>query len=114
MKTTKSQFREFKEEVERCITVFSLDAWSVRFRHTDIKEYSKIEYENYMATFFFPTQVKEPEHFDVIALAKHEVCHLLLWELATLALKRFCNKEEVDRAEEGIACRMEKILVELA
>ena len=88
--------------------------WDITFRHTDIKVLARcatkvqsrhctIELsKNWGDLDYDPLNRRE---LDI--LAWHEICHLLLADMVSMAEYRFVTQDEIDRTAEEIVVRLE-------
>lgn len=119
-KTTKAHFNLFKSEVEYWHKRFGLIGYDIFFKHEDCGtniSTCSTSANNRCATF------KLNINFDDTILvlgdkviretALHETLHLLLGEMACLAISRFVQEDELDRAEEGAVNVLVKELIKL-
>ena len=86
MKTTKKEFEIFKAECERLIELFGLKEWNVAYEHIKLKCNGNATYKNNekIVTFSMTTHTndlwKGPKY-----VARHEIGHILVADLACLA-----------------------------
>jgi hypothetical protein len=112
--TTKRHFDLFKKTAEEAIDLLGLKEYEVEFAHelcknacADIDMHADNLAVIRLSTDFYDGEVTDER---VCLAAKHEVLHLLLNRLNTIARVRFCSPDELDRAEHDIVYRLEKII----
>ena len=114
MKTTKSQFNEFKQEFLRYVELLGLKDWKIYFRHEDIDGFAQIirNANESIATVSFCSELnrEDMQDLDIKMNAKHEAIHLLLSRYNFIASCRFVNDGEVSAEEERIVRILEKVL----
>lgn len=115
MKTSKKDFGVFKEEFLLWQKNLGLMAWEIIFVHKRLKDAAaqiNADSLSRMATVALSSVVagERDEWNDPKACGKHEAIHLLLADLDWLARQRYTSERELDREEEGIVRRLEKIL----
>ena len=118
--TTAAHFKIFKKECRKWIDFFELNNWKVYFAHVDEPEIKNLAWCNctlstLTATLCLNTTWRNdiPNNTWVKGAARHEVIHLLLGRLASLAVARFTKEDEIDSAEEGLIHRIEYIIDKL-
>lgn len=107
-------YSEFKCECIRQIVRLGLKEWDIEIQHNVLDEecsstaaVTQMEEEGKLAVItlnkkFIPRDPKR--------VAKHEVCHVLLGKLQTIAGKRWINEAELDGEVEALCTRLEKVL----
>ena len=105
---------EFKKECERQILRLGLKEWDIEIDHRVLED----DIANSQAV----TQMEEEGKIAVITLnksftprdprriAKHEICHVLLGKIQTIAGKRWMSEAEMDGEVEALCTRLEKVL----
>ena len=117
-KVPRSHFERFKKEVLRQIDRLGLKDWDVDFKFDDLSpdaQEAKIEmnYKIRKASFFYSTRLLGDRlHSGIgpIVAAKHEVAHLLVFELACIGASRFITDDEIRIAEEKLVTILSKVL----
>ena len=117
MKTTQAQFSLFKSECRKWIKRFELSGWEIDFYLKDIEDNQAQVFRNYIACTIkvnFSTEVtKNPDESWsklIKDTAKHEMIHALIGNLALLAISRYVTSDEVEKAEEELTTKLEKII----
>lgn len=118
MKTTRKQFELFKSECQKWIKRFELSGWRFDYLLEDIgKHQADVNrfYENCVVTVRFNTAITRSDgrSFDSVIknTAKHEMIHILIGNLATLAYSRYATESEITKAEEELNRKLEKIIL---
>lgn len=113
-KTTKAEFRKFKEVFRVWQQVLGVPEYEIYFEHRRIDAISQIErnIKGCTATVVFNNQIGQYDDVAgwVEATAKHEAIHLFLNRLIYLANSRWSAEREIDREEERIARILEKLI----
>ncbi len=107
-----SDFDSFKKECLRLQKVLNLGQYALSFFHKKLPNGVTAQIE-YSSTEFWANLIMTKKHWqklDPKTDAKHEMSHLFLARLRSLASARFINEEELDLADETIARIMEKVL----
>ena len=115
IKTTKSQYDEFKKEFMRWVNRFGLHDWKVFFYHEKLDGcFARIVYDNMnsAASVKFNSEVDETDEnfMNPKMSAKHEVIHLLLARLNYLAGARYICQEDIETEEERIVNILTKVI----
>ena len=112
-KTTKAEFRRFKETAEDLIQRMGFHDYHVTILHEDLGDDRggeiRFNTSGRWAGIYLNTQ-RPSENFTPEGTARHEVAHLLTAHLFDLAKSRYLNEEEIDMEQEIIARRLEKVL----
>jgi len=116
IKTTESEFKEFKTLFMGWVRRFGLYGWTVYFRHEEVDGCFadiNIDLENMVATVRFTTEIDDDDlqDYDLYVIAKHEVMHLFTAKLAWLANSRFATEVEIKSAVEEIANSLGSLIV---
>lgn len=117
MKVTKTHYEYFKKECERWIKRFELNGWAVNFQLCELNDVlaeTAYQYKPMNATIRLNSkwvdEVRPLNHGELSDIAKHEVIHLLLAKLDTLAHSRYVTKDELDQAEHELLQKLIKII----
>ena len=107
-------YSEFKHECQRQILRLGLKEWDIEIEHEVL--------EGDVANSQAVTQIEEEGKIAVITLnksfipkdskriAKHEICHVLLGKIQSIAGKRWMSEAEMDGEVEALCTRLEKVL----
>ena len=114
-KVPRSDFEIFKAEVIWQIDRLGLKDWKYNIRFEDIGTLTaqvKINYENRSALFEYNTKYPEEPNIrsDPRVSARHEVAHLLIFELEYLGACRYIDDNEIRVAVEKLAVILEAVL----
>ena len=115
-KTTDTDFKVFKDEVNRLIKKFHIADWRIYFTLEHLKGNNAECVTNVVskvATFHLNTSLYVYTDGEIKALALHEICHLLIADISDLASCRWVIFDEVNRADESIANKLKTIFMEL-
>lgn len=116
IKTTKKHFEYFKKCCLVHITKLGLLDWKTYFLHEhteDCYATTHVNIEGRVASIRLGTNWDDNRPLNNITLnetAKHEVHHLLLARLATLAHYRYIRRDELREAEEEIIRVLDRVL----
>jgi hypothetical protein len=118
MKTTAKHFAHFKERCLFWADKFGLDEWELRFIHEENKNAlhtCAAVHRQYTASvagvYLSPDWGKDEINDNVLDLAaKHEMAHLLIGALSTMADARYVTQDEVEHAEEALIVKLCKLL----
>jgi hypothetical protein len=118
IKTTKEDFKTFKEAFLRMAKKAGLTDWRLDIVHGDCGEaYSSVNsnIDARVVTVAFNVRWCDRSGLPktkkaIIASAKHEVNELLVSEMADLAAKRFVNMSELERARHALVRTMDKFM----
>lgn len=121
IKTTKKHFELFKKECLELQNKYHLGHWTISFLWEDIdsKGYDGAMIETYYtkhATLTLDTDINKENLGDknieesVIESAKHEMIHLLCRDLVSLAYDRHASEKEIEKQEESLVRKIEKLL----
>ncbi len=117
MKTNKKQFELFKSECLKWIDIFELSGWRFDFFLMDIgKHQAEVErvYENCVITvrFNLKLEVSDNRTADetIKNSAKHEMIHILIGNLATMAYSKYVTESEITKAEEELVRKLSVII----
>lgn len=117
MKTTKKQFELFKNECLKWADKFELNGWRFDFFLRDIGNAQALvmrDYEGCVATVKLDIKVTKDDFGSYDQLiketAKHEMIHILVGNLSELAQSRYVQRDEIDKSEEELVRKLEKII----
>ena len=119
VKTTSKDFSIFKAECQRLVPILGLTGWTIYWQHVPVKGCfadAQCDALEKIATIRFSKDWFSHEGFhaldkqNVQAVAKHEMAHVLMSDLLSLATARYVQKDEVDEAEHRIVRVLEKLL----
>lgn len=119
MKTTKAHFKVFKEECQKWIVKWGLIGWCIDFYHEDWSEsYSKGKaWCKWQLKGRVASLCLNPDWgngtFSVKLLrqvAFHEVGHLLLARLHTIAGDRYIDEVEIDEEAHSLIRKLENVV----
>ena len=117
MKTTQKQFKLFRKECQKWIDRFELSGWRFDYLLEDIgKRQAEVErfYENCVVTVRFCTTLEKADgrsYTEVIKdTAKHEMIHILIGNLATMAYSKYVSESEITKHEEELTRKLENII----
>ena len=120
MRTTKADFRAFKESFQRYATLFGLAGYRVEFAHTPlawndggyvdacIHRDEDGKFAEVCYTTDFPDDAVAENNPK--AAAKHEAIHLMLSRIVHLAQDRWSRQEEIKKEEEQLVRVLEKVI----
>lgn len=111
-KTTRKDFRIFKDECQKWINFWGLVNWKVYYEHDYIEIPACIVYNlDAMIATITLTTMYDNDFYSIHNIrlnAFHEVCELMLAELMIYANERFdVDKRNLDKACHGIIRRLE-------
>jgi len=113
MKTTKSQFNEFKKEAMYWIDYFGLKNWYVYFENVELegnRAECSFDKPNGIACIRLNTEFQVSMDSNEIKLcAFHEVCELMLSELTLMSASLF-NNEHVSEKIHDVIRRLENTI----
>ena len=117
-RTTKAHFEYFKECIKKWLDKFQLLGWTVSYEWLETNgayAQCKTHFRNRTVTFglckAWPQERAHPlTRAAIDTSAKHEVIHLLLSPLDTLACDRFTTEAEINTMEEEIVVKLEQLL----
>ena len=110
-KTTKTEYIRFKAECLRVQEKLGLYDWTIQFHLTKLKDCNNAEIttepERCLAIIDLNSNgiTKTPEE-----LARHEMGHLLVTRLRTMALTRFVSEEAIETEDERLANIIARLL----
>lgn len=118
-KTTGDDFKLFRKEAKHYLDKFSLADWEVSYEHKDIgnaEAHCRVDAYNHNVTLAlsneldltFEREVTKNEHIKL--LAKHEVIHVLLGDLAEIGSWRYVTRDQMISCEEGLVRKLVKLL----
>jgi len=117
MTTTKKQFELFKKECRKWADRFGLNGWRFDFHLLDIGENQaevRRDFMDCVATVRLHIELEKVDGetwTDVIKnSAKHEMIHVLLGNIATLANSRHVQADEIVKADEELTRKLEEII----
>lgn len=114
-----SYFKLFQKECLKRIKLLNLNDWEVNFTHTDLNDrdeealaitswnVSQRSVTFLLGTDFYNQGISESIIKDV---AKHEVLHLLLAKITSLARNRYVLDREIDEEIHVLVARLEMLL----
>jgi len=111
MKTTKEQYNRFKKECLRIVDLLGLHDWDISFAHEKLTDaYAELYScsESSSAFIKYTTQHIGPGKDPEIS-ARHEMAHLIVARLRSLATARFIREEEIETENERIANILSKL-----
>jgi len=114
---SKAEFDLFIGWHKHYLKEFGQIAWNCEYVFQNVDNcYAKTFYNlhNKTATVYFSKDWPEVVEFStekVQRTAKHEVQHLITARLYIVALDRFCNKDEIDDAEEELVRLLDKLIL---
>ena len=117
VKTTKKDFKLFKEEVRKWLIPFVLRDWEIYFLHKTVEGavagMGHVE-DAKTATFFLSEdwECHEITPYEIKKAAFHEVMELFLVPLKDLVEKRYIIESEIPPATHGIIHVLENLLFE--
>jgi len=110
-KTTKAEFAQFKRHFLFWQKRFGLTDWSVCFHHETFEGgYACISSDANTRRADVTLNLDKLENIDIGRLGLHECLHLLVADLSSLGGERFVTEEDINRAEESLVVRLEKVL----
>jgi len=119
MKTTKAHFKLFRKYVKKYIKKWKLTGWNIYFYHIDLgKNIARYDADYREGAVSFSFTIKWFKYIpltqkEIKKAAKHEVGHLLIDPLYSLALERFVSEEELSTADERLVNHIVKLLPEV-
>ena len=108
---TKVHFDYFCKRVDYFMCEFGITGWTVFFLHQRLDASAEIRYtyDERAVTFALARSIHEnPTKKKLNEIAFHEVIHLVLAPLDSLAKRRFVEEREICDAVEGMTCRLTK------
>ena len=118
MKTTKAHFKTFQKAIAYYCDRYKVGGWQIYFKHIELEgAYAEIDatLKTRAVEFRFNTEWVESSRTlceeEIYKTAKHEVIHLLLWPLYTVAWDRFTTQAEVETIEEETTVRLQELLI---
>ena len=122
MKSTKKDFELFKRYCREYVDKYELNNWTFLFHFGEKKEdngkqsaWIRRNITNLQADIYLDPKwdyEKEGSGNSIREAAKHEVIHCLIGEIYLLAIEREGSYKEIDRAEEALVHKLEKLLKE--
>lgn len=123
-KTTPEHFSLFKKECRHWIDRFGLRDWNVTFRQMDIENSDPdsvtgaecvADLKGRVAALVLQADWRDVEVTNrlVREMAFHEVCHLLLWCLMQLALRRSVSEEDIQAEVHAVIRRLENVILNI-
>lgn len=115
-KPTRQDFKVFKEEFNRCITLLELGEWHIFFEFRALEgSYAELTWQadEYTATVTLTNDTQtgvNARDFDPKRHARHEAAHLLIARLESIGKWRFVQPDMFTAESERIARILEKIL----
>lgn len=107
-KTTEEEYKRFTDAVHRYMAKFGLGDWMCYFERSELDGLARVHYsvDDRAATFQFGKEWPDMPYIDVDRTAFHEVCHLLLADLAELP-KGFVDIDRIVMIEHAVIRRLE-------
>lgn len=116
--TTKAHYEHYCKEVRRWCKVLGVSGWQIYFEHSDLeRKFARVAYcyRDGAATFLFPLEwdtLHRPLNKKTISWAAlHEVSHLLLGPLWTVASERFTTQQEIDTIDERTVAKIASAII---
>ena len=113
-KKTQNNFDRFKAECQKWIERVQVSDWNIAIISIplDVEDYANTvtDLENKSATIRFNSD-NEESHDLLEYYAKHEVMHILIGRLSSLATERYCTATELREADEALVNTLCKIIV---
>ena len=112
MKVTKKQFKEFKAECDRMITLLGLTQYMVDYEFKKLEHaYAEVIVNEIgkRATVYITTDMSafHDRHFDLLSTARHEIFHLLTHRLLWLGASRYIENTDLEEEWEAVTRRLE-------
>ncbi len=112
--TTPEDFNIFVSKAKELIKIYHLDEWSVYFDLAEIEDGGTSECEinaiERTAKITLNTEVPILDEETLEYAAQHEIIHLILAELTTLALSRFVSEPDIRMACERTVRKLQALL----
>jgi len=118
--TTDKDFELFKRECNKHINLFGLSDWNYVFYHSDLSNIEDLEDANAVNTTYYKAktavlrlnmtfnELDKTKKQMIIDIAKHEVLHILLSNLSTMAFSRSIDAEIYNSEEHAVINRLQK------
>lgn len=116
IKTTLKQFETFKKECEYYQHKWKLDDWKISYAVEDLRGRGECTrtLDGCMVTIsfckYYTDQINLLNDDEIKEIAKHEMLHVLLGRLGSLAYTRFTNADEIQEAEHALLHKLMKLL----
>ena len=111
-KTTRQEYEQFCAEFSKWVDRLDLREYSLLLQHADLGGSTNsdisVDHDDMFATCRYNKRRVSEETPETCAL--HEALHLLLGRFAGTAIDRFSSERELNREEESIVNRLEKLL----
>jgi hypothetical protein len=110
--TTQEDFELFKKECINLVNKLGLTEWTIYYQLESLKDnLAQVEYDDngFIATIILCNKYRESEK-NIVKWAKHIVSHLLIAKLILSAKNRYVDETTIDKYDEEVAARLEKIL----
>ena len=118
--TTKADFELFKKESLKWIDRLGLHGWSYVFYHSDLSKVADLEDSNAVNTAYYKAktavlrlnksfnELDKTKNQMIRDCANHEVLHILLSDLSTMAFSRSIDPEIYNAEEHAVINRLQK------
>lgn len=119
MKPTKKDFEYFKKCCQDYIFEYELSNWTFMFHFGDKSKSSddnsqcawiKRNLSNLQADIYLDNKYDFKSKDEIQKTAEHEILHCLIGHLYLLAVEREATYKEIDRVEEELVHKLEKLL----
>jgi len=118
MKTTSRQFKIYRETCQKWIDIFGLKNWRITFRHLpmpiDVAAQCTWYTESGSCYLDFNKETNSDCDFsesEIKRYAFHEVMHLVLGRINTLAECRYIQQEEIDQEVHAVIRLFENVIL---
>jgi len=119
--TTSEHFKRFRSECERLVSSIRLDDWEVNYSWSDLEidhgeegilALTAWDLEQRSVTFKLNKEFyhEKPAVWLLKAVAKHEVLHLLLARLQSLAKSRYIQEREITEEIHSLVAKLGRIV----
>jgi len=103
IKTTKKQFKQFKDHCLRWIELFGITTWDITIYKEELHDRyiaeTRLSYNSKSASIVLNTKINKNTDLDQTAL--HEVLHCALGDITTVAERRYVTETEITNAVES-------------
>jgi len=118
IKTTKKDFKLFKEECQKWIEILGLKDWEVHFRHDMEFEEDRprasiaADIEGRVAVIYLSEQWQEypTTAYNIKKSAFHEVCELMMMPLNINARDRYVTESQLKESSHCVVMTLENVL----
>jgi hypothetical protein len=102
----------FKELVEKWRQAFAINSFDIMVEHGDLTDGTLADVTRDVDARSCLVRLHPPSSHDedLSALAKHEMIHVLIGDLAALAHSREARHEDIARAEESLVVKLTRLL----